>query len=132
MLLAASCSSADSAAPAFRPVGQVERIVVTMNFGRDTLPPITDSARIRSITAFVDAHADGWMIPWAGVPVARVNAGFYRGASDRGAVHYFGANTGAFVASSRPDDFASQRATDADIAEFLRLVGSPADAVPAR
>src|SRR4051812_34348621 len=128
-LFAVSCTWADSTVPPFRPVRPVARVSVTLNGGRDSLPPITDSARVRALIAFVDARAAGWVIPWAGVPVAPLNAGFFRSANDRGAVHYFGAGPRMFVASSRPGDFASRPATDAEVVEFLGLVGAPATAV---
>jgi hypothetical protein len=130
LLFATSCTLLDSAAPAFRPVGPVARIVVTVD-GRDSLPPITDPVRVRAIVNFVDARASGWVIPWAGVPVPRVSAGFFRRATDRGAVHYFGAGRGFFEASSRPGDFASRPATDGEVAEFLRLIGAPENAATA-
>ena len=123
----AACGS--DAAPPFRPLGPVARVAVTLNYGRDSLPAITDPARVRAVAAFVDARESGWHVPWAGVRVPRVRATFYRSPTGaRGVVHNFGAGPGFFEATRHPGDFASRPATDAEIAEFLHLIGAPPDA----
>lgn len=127
----AACQGA-AAPPPFRSIGQTSRIVVVANHGVDTLATITDTARIRALVAFVDARRDGWKVPWFGVPIPRVTAGFFRTADARGAVHYFGAGPGFFEASSQPGDFASRSASAPEVSEFLRLVGAPANAVDPR
>ena len=108
--------------PPFPQLSSIARVMVVMNYGRDTMPAITDTARLQAITAFVNARRSEWQVPWSGVPVPRVSAAFYRQAADKGAVYHFGAGPGFFEASSQPGDFASRRASAAETEEFLRLL----------
>jgi hypothetical protein len=133
LLMLASVACANRAREReFPPIGSVDHIVVVANYGRDTLPVISDSARVASIVAFANRYRSGWGTPWAGVPVPRVTAAFIRRAADKGAVQYFGAGPRFFEASSSPDNFSSRSVQDAEIAEFLHLIGAPANAAAAR
>jgi hypothetical protein len=119
--------SARTSRPDFPELSSVQRVVVVID-GRDTLPAITAPDRVSEIVAFVNDRRDGWGAPWAGVPVPRIRAAFYRDTSARGAMRYFGAGSGFFESSSQPGDFASRAATETEVTEFLRLVGAPAGA----
>jgi hypothetical protein len=127
-LLSILACSASATREEFPELSAVQRVVVVMG-SRDTLPAITAPDRIAEIVAFVNDRRDGWGAPYAGVPVPRVRAGFYRNTSAQGAVRYFGAGPGFFEASNQPGDFASRAATETEITEFLRLVGAPPDAI---
>jgi hypothetical protein len=109
----------------------VARATITANYGRDTLPPLVDSARLADLTAFVNDRRKGWGTPWAGVPIPRISVAFYR-RDDHGPIHHFGAGPGFFEASSRPGNFASRVASDSEVATFLRLIGAPRDAAASR
>jgi hypothetical protein len=133
LLVVASVACANRAREQeFPPIGSVDHIVVVANYGRDTLPVISDSARVASIVAFANRYRSGWGTPWAGVPVPRITAAFFHRAADKGAVQYFGAGPRFFEASSSPGDFSSRSAEDGEIAEFLHLIGAPANAAAAR
>ena len=133
LLMLASAACANRAREhEFPPIGPVDHIVVVSNYGRDTLPAISDSARVAAIVAFANRYRSGWGTPWAGVPVPRITAAFFRSAAAKGAVQYFGAGPRFFEASSSPGDFSSRSAQDAEIAEFLHLLGAPADAATSR
>jgi hypothetical protein len=111
--------------PALERVG---RIQVETDYQRGTLPAITDSARIAAVVAFVNHHRDGWRVPWWDVPVPRIAATFF---SVSGApIRRFGAGPG-FFETARGVDFASKNVSDSEIAEFLKLLGAPHDAVSA-
>jgi hypothetical protein len=128
VLLSVLACSASATRQEFPELSTVQRVVVVVD-GRDTLPAITASDRIAEIVAFVNDRRDGWGAPYAGVPVPRIRAGFYRDTSAQGVIRYFGAGPGFFESSTTHGDFASRAATETEITEFLRLVGAPPDAI---
>ena len=109
------------------PIPAATRVVVVANYGRDSLPPITDPAQIERLLTFINARASNWDEPWYGVPVPRIRVTIYAGPGDRAPAAYFGAGPNFFEAI-RGVYFGSRAATRAEIAEFLAIVGAPADA----
>jgi hypothetical protein len=127
--LAACSASADTRE--FAIVPGAERVVIIADYGKDTLAEITDPRRIRELLEFVNARRAGWETPWAGVPVPRIRALFYRSASGGGMIRSFGAGPGFFEATSQPADFASRTAEPSEVGEFLSLLHASPDAAGA-
>ena len=110
--------------PRFPDFAGATRVVVTGAGGTDTLAVLSDPERVAAVARFADARNDHWDVPWAGVPVPRVSAAFWRGSEFRGS---FGVGPN-FFETQREGEFASRAASDADRAAFLVVLGLPADA----
>ena len=102
----------------FSALGSVTTISVK---GRDPSHPstkITDGQAITQIVAFVDAHRNGWDVPWFGVPVPMEVAEFYNGTEFKGS---FGVGKD-FLETQRDGRFFSQSATSGEASSFLKLL----------
>ena len=103
----------------FAPFMGVTRIKVFDAQGNATV--INNPGRIASICAFVNRYPDQWggAEDRFGVPIPSVKADFSAGQIFLG---HFGAGTN-FFETQRDGDFASHRASVAEVSTFLRLVG---------
>ena len=102
----------------------VRRVVITGLGGTDTLGALSAPDSIAALVTFVNARNSDWERPWSGVPVPQVTAFFY-GADFQGS---FGGGPG-FFETQRAGTFASRAASEAELAEFARLVGVPTERV---
>ena len=95
-----------------------DRIVVTIQ-SEAVGEPITDGAKIQALRVFVLSHSDGWSVPLAGPPIARLSARFYQGDRFLGD---FGAGEG-FAAAQGCGYFQTRKLPSEDSADFARLLG---------
>jgi hypothetical protein len=102
----------------------VRRVVITGLGGGDTPRALSAPDSLAALVAFVNARNSDWERPWSGVPVPQVTAFFY-GADFQGS---FGGGPG-FFETQRAGTFASRAASEAELAEFARLVGVPTERV---
>jgi hypothetical protein len=96
------------------------RIVVTVD-SRDVNLQITSAADIAALASFAESHGDGWGVPWAGTPVARLVANFY----DR---DKFLGDLGigpSFLTAQGCGYFQSRHVSPADRDRVLKLIGVP-------
>jgi hypothetical protein len=100
------------------PIGNVTRIEIRDN-SNVLISEINDKKQIHAIAEFADAHRSGWETPWAGVPVPAIVADLYDGKSFKGNIGV-GPN---FLETQRQGGFWSQRASRAEIKQFLDLAG---------
>src|SRR5688500_1946118 len=114
----AGCSDPDLR---FRKLSDINRVLVTGEFGYDTVLIITDARRIALLVDFVNARGDGWEVPWDGVPAARVRAVFQ---STTQPEVYFGGGVEYFTSDVNGVS-ATRKATMDESIEFARLVGVP-------
>ena len=106
----------------YPPLGPVTRIEIQDGYAR-TLRVIDDPAEVRRVVEFVDGerHGWGWIHDWAGVPVPRLRAHFFR---EKAHLGHFGAGAATFVCQ-REGDFRSKSASGAEVDRFLALIGCP-------
>ena len=121
---ATGCGPSDL--PPFPDFAGATRVVVTSRGGSDTLAAVADPARVAAITRFVDARNAAWEVPWAGIPVPRVRADFWRGGEFLGS---FGVGSDGFT-TQREGTFAARDASEADRAAFLDVLGVRTDPAP--
>lgn len=103
----------------FEHIKGVTRIEVRDNQDRP-LAVIDNAQKIGEIMQFVNARTDGWKVPWYGVPVPTLIANFY---ADKTLLGHFGAGAN-FFECQRSGGFYSLSATETELGEFERLVGS--------
>lgn len=103
----------------FEHIKGVTRIEVRDNQNRQRAV-IDNAQKIVEIMQFVNARTDGWKVPWYGVPVPTLIANFY---ADKSLLAHFGAGAN-FFECQREGGFYSRGATEAELTEFERLIGS--------
>jgi hypothetical protein len=86
---------------------------------RSVIKTLIAGEQLDKVVAFVNGQREGWERPWAGIPIPQVTAGFYDGETFKG---HFGVGRG-FFETHREGEFASKRATAAECAAFLLLIG---------
>jgi hypothetical protein len=107
----------------FSALGSVTSISVKGSDPSHPSTKITDGGAITEIVAFVDAHRNGWDVPWSGVPVPIEVAEFYSGTEFKGS---FGVGRD-FLETQRDGRFFSQSATSSEVSSFLKLLTPQAD-----
>ena len=99
-------------------LGNVTRIEIRRDHN-ELLSTITDAKQIAAVVTFTDSHRTGWGTPWSGVPIPIIVADFYDGETFKGHIGV-GAN---FLETQRVGGFWSRSASNAEIKQFLTLVG---------
>jgi hypothetical protein len=105
----------------FAVLGSVTAISVKGSDPSHSSTKITDGRAITQIVAFVDAHRNGWVAPWFGVPVPIEVAEFYSGTEFKGS---FGVGKD-FLETQRDGSFFLQSATSNEVSSFLKLLNPP-------
>jgi len=106
------------------PIGGVTRVVVQVS-SQGTIPTsdyvITDPERIHQLIAFANARREGSQPSLYTMPAPQLTAAFYDKADFLGAI---GAGSNFFFVSCL-NWKGSRNATDTEIGDFKRLIGSP-------
>jgi len=101
-----------------QPLSDVTRIELTDNMSRSP-KVISDPTQIKSIVEFANSYRTKWAKPFPETPIPVFVANFYDGSKFLG---HFGAGK-TFFETQCQDDFCSQKVSESEIKEFLRITG---------